>query len=138
MNRMNHEYFTVEQLSIIFGVSITTINNWIRDGRFLGVRKTDKNTHIPVVLSTLWLSRQGELYSVADILKEWIDEQEKQGENEFDKNEVKFLVDQMSLYEVKYGGDFECTMESKEKLSPEEESDKASWDYLRKKFNRRI
>lgn len=132
---MNHEHFTIEQLSMIFGVSITIINDWIQNGRFIGVGRTD---YIAVVPSTLWLSRKGKLYSIAEILKEWKDEQEKQGENEFDRNEVKFLVDQISLYELKYGGDFESTIGLKEKLSPEEESDKASWDYLRKKFNRRI
>lgn len=132
---MNHEHFTIEQLSIIFGVSITTINNWIQDGRFIGVGRA---VHIPVVSSTLWLSRKGQLYSIAEILKEWNDEQEQLGENKFDRNEAEFLVDQISLYEAKYGGKFESTIGSKEKLSPEEESDKASWAYLRKKFNRRF
>ncbi|MFJ5772543.1 hypothetical protein [Psychrobacillus sp. NPDC093180] len=127
---MIQNYFSVGQLSKIFGVSIFTINDWIQEGRFINVKNSEKSRIVP---STLWLSRGGKLYTVAEILNEWEVEKEKQGANEYDKDEDKFLSDQITLYERKYEGNFENTLGLKEELSWEEETDKVVWSYLRKK-----
>lgn len=123
--------YTTGQIAKYFGVSITTINNWIKEGRFEGVERTEKNAQARISANTLWKSRTGKLYLVADIVKEWEEEQE---ENLYDIDERSFLAEQTALYEVKYGGDFERTLGLKEDLTSEEQTDAAAWSYFKRKF----
>lgn len=124
--------YTTGQVAKYFGVSITTINNWIKEGRFEGVERTEKNAQARISANTLWKSRTGKLYVVTDIVKAWEEEQE---ENLYDLDERSFLVEQMALYEDKYGGDFEHTLGLKEDLSSEEQTDAATWAYFKRKFH---
>ena len=126
--------YTTGQLAIYFGVSITTINNWIKDGRFVGVERTERNSQARISADTLWKSRLGKLYTVAQIVKEW-EEEALEIDNQYEDDEVSFLVNQMALYEAKYGGDYEATLGIKESLSSEEETDAATWSYFRRKFD---
>lgn len=124
--------YTTGQLAKYFGVSITTINNWINEGRFKGVERTEKNAQARISANTSWRSRTGKLYRIADIVKEWEDEQE---ENLYDTDEILFLTEQITLYEVKYGGDFESTLGSKENFTSEEQTDADTWSYFKRKFD---
>ncbi|MDW0118131.1 hypothetical protein QTL97_14440 [Sporosarcina thermotolerans] len=127
--------YTTGQLSKFFGVSITTINNWINEGKFIGVERSERNSQARISADTLWMAKTGKLYSVAQIVNEWEEEQDALGNNRYDSEEKNFLVDQMALYEKKYGGDFESTLGMKDGLSPEEETDAAAWSYFRRKFD---
>ncbi|PIC69054.1 hypothetical protein CSV67_05995 [Sporosarcina sp. P2] len=124
--------YTTGQIAKYFGVSITTINNWIKEGRFVGVERTEKNSQARISANTLWKSRTGKMYTVDDIVKEWEEEQE---ENLYDSNERLFLVEQMALYEEKYEGNFESTLGSMDDLSSEEQTDAATWSYFIRKFD---
>ncbi|PIC94775.1 hypothetical protein CSV69_14875 [Sporosarcina sp. P26b] len=124
--------YTTGQIAKYFGVSITTINNWIKEGRFVGVERTEKNSQARISANTLWKSRTGKMYTVDNIVKEWEEEQE---ENLYDSNERLFLVEQIALYEGKYGGDFESTLGSMDDLSSEEQTDAAAWSYFIRKFD---
>lgn len=127
--------YTTGQLAKYFGVSITTINNWINEGKFIGVERIEKNIQSRISADTLWKAKTGKLYSVAQIVKEWEEEQKALGNNRYDTDEVKFLTEQLVLYEKKYGGDFEGTLGLKEELSSEEQTDAAAWSYFRRKFD---
>ncbi|MHA6260056.1 MerR family transcriptional regulator [Sporosarcina sp. CAU 1771] len=124
--------YTTGQIAKYFGVSITTINNWIKEGRFEGVERAEKNAQARISANTLWKSRTGKLYVVADIVKEWEEEQE---ENLYDMDDQSFLAEQMALYEVKYGGDFKHTLGLKEELTSEEQTDAATWSYFKRKLD---
>ncbi|MGE6377303.1 helix-turn-helix domain-containing protein [Peribacillus muralis] len=127
--------YTTGQLAKYFGVSITTINNWIKEGRFQGVERKESNKQVRISANTLWKSRNGKLHPVSKIVQAWEGEQAEQGENLSDTNEIAFLINQMAVYEDKYGGDFEQKLGGRTDLTPEEETDAAAWKYLMKRFN---
>ncbi|PGP12641.1 hypothetical protein COA01_33020 [Bacillus cereus] len=78
--------YTTGQLAKYFGVSITTINNWISDGRFLGVERTKTNKQARISANTIWISRIGKYYPVSQIIKDWEEEQEEIGTNNLNDN----------------------------------------------------
>lgn len=128
--------YTTGQLATYFGVSITTINNWIKEGRFVGVERSEKNAQARISSNTYWRAKNGVLHAVSEIISDWEEENNSLGDNQSDTNEVAFLINQMALYEKKHGGDFEHTLgsKSKDELNSEESTDLASWKYLRKRF----
>lgn len=127
-------FYTIRKLACYFGVSITTINNWIKEGRFIGVERTEKNGQAQISANTLWMARTEKLYPISLIINEWEDEQEIIGRNQFNNDEVTFLIEQIALYVEKYGGVFEKTLGLKVDMSPEEETDADIWSYLRKRI----
>ncbi len=128
--------YTTGQLATYFGVSITTINNWIKEGRFVGVARSEKNAQARIKANTYWRAKNNSLHLVSDIINEWEEENNAFGDNQSDYNEVAFLINQMALYEAKHGGDFEHTLglKSKDEMRSEEATDLATWKYLRKRF----
>ncbi|PJN89183.1 helix-turn-helix domain-containing protein [Bacillus sp. mrc49] len=127
--------YTTGQLAKYFGVSITTINNWIKEGRFQGVERKESNKQARISANTLWKSRNGKLHPVSKIVQAWEGEQLEQGVNLSDTNEIAFLIKQMAAYEDKHGGDFEQKLGGRKDLTPEEETDAAAWKYIMKRFN---
>ncbi|MCM3359535.1 hypothetical protein [Psychrobacillus sp. MER TA 171] len=73
-------FYTIRQLACYFGVSITTINNWIKEGRFIGVERTEKNGQAQISANTLWRARTGKLYPISLIINDWETGQEKKEE----------------------------------------------------------
>jgi len=130
--------YTTGQLANYFGVSITTINNWIKEGRFIGVERSEKNAHARISANTYWKSKSGELHVVSDIIIDWEEENKSLEINLTATSEISFLVNQMALYQAKHGGDIEQTLGSKsiDQLESEEETDLATWKYLWKRFKK--
>lgn len=128
--------YTTGQLATYFGVSITTINNWIKERRFVGVERSEKNAQARISANTYWRAKNGMLHAVSDIINDWEEENNSLGDNQSDTNEVAFLINQMALYEKNYGGDFEHTLgsKSKDEMKSQEATDVATWKYLRKRF----
>lgn len=67
MKHKSNITYTTGQLARIFGVSITTINNWIHEGRFIGVEFKEKNKQSGISEYTLWKSSNGEQISIKEI-----------------------------------------------------------------------
>lgn len=60
------KYYSTGALAKLFGVSITTIHNWLNEGRFVGVEKTPgKQTRFSETVR--WRSPNGELYTIREI-----------------------------------------------------------------------
>jgi len=127
-------YFSINKLSEVFGVSSSRINKWIQVGKFIPLDPHKTHTHI--ASTTLWLSNKGILFSIAEIVEEWEKEQQRLGENEYDNNDVEFLVNQITMYENKYQGKFEDTLGKIEKMTAEEETDSQAWKYLEKSLEK--
>lgn len=127
-------YYSIDELSKIFGVSSSLINKWIQVGKFMPLDPQQAHTHI--ASTTYWLSRKGILFSLSEIIEEWENEQKKLGINEYDYNEVKFLENQITMYENKYQGNFEDTLGKIEKMTAEEETDSQTWKYLEKSLEK--
>jgi len=124
--------YTTGQLAKYFGVSITTINNWINEGRFVGVKRDETNKQVKISANTIYKSRNGEQYPISQVVQEYEAEQAELGENPNDFNEALFIINQLALYEDKYDGDFTKAFGSKsqEELSAEELTDVETWKYF--------
>ena len=73
--------YSTGELAKIFGVSITAINKWVNEGRFIDVKREGRNKQLKISENTLWKAPNGENMSV----KEVVDMYEE--ENKFDLQE---------------------------------------------------
>jgi len=119
--------YTTGQLARIFGVSITTINNWIHEGRFKGIVSKEKNKQSRISENTLWESSNGEQILVKEIAKMY---KEQNIENISKEEEQKILKDEIEFFEKKYNGNYNETLLNKEDKTDEELLDESEWKYL--------
>jgi len=125
--------YTTGQLARIFGVSITTINNWIREGRFKGVASKAKNKQSRISENTLWESSNGEQIFIKEIAKMY----KKQNiENLSKEEEQKILKGEIEFFENKYNGNYSETLLNKEDKTDEELLDESEWKYLLKRVKK--
>lgn len=128
------------QLAEFFGVSQTAINKWIREGRFVGIKRTKENMHINIPETTRYVNRGGKSFTVAEIVSKYNSEAEEEKaleDRDQGLEEFEFLVNQCARYEEKYGGELHRTLLNKaeSELSPEERTDKAAWHYFSERLN---
>lgn len=129
----SQKHYTTGQLSKFFGVSITSINNWIKEDRFIGVQRIIRNKQVRIPDSAMWRSNNGELIPVKDIVNIW----EKENSKQFilsKEEETSAIQDEILLLEKKYGGSYEQTLMKKEQLTESELQDKTEWNYLLKRI----
>ncbi|WP_129688198.1 packaged DNA stabilization protein [Gottfriedia acidiceleris] len=126
--------YTTGQLSTYFGVSITTINNWINDGRFIGYKRKETNEQARIKGNTLWKSRTGKVYPVQEIVDEWVKDNPES--NNMANDEKVFLINQNAAFEIKYKGPYRETLGSKplSEMTSMEESDASVWRYFIKRL----
>ncbi|MDN5316373.1 MAG: hypothetical protein PWR08_497 [Thermoanaerobacterium sp.] len=123
--------YTTGQLAKYFGVSITTINNWINENRFIGVKRNTINEKIKISENTKWRSPNGELMSVREIVDLW--KQNNIRRNVSPQEEISEVENVIKYFESKYGGTYEKIFENKVDLNDEEQRDKEEWKYLLKR-----
>jgi transposase len=134
---IGHTYST-GQLAKFFGVSITTVNNWIAAGRFIGVERSKKNKHARISEHTLWVSPTEEKIPVREIVETYkrneiasVQESNKSHEN---LERMRYIVDSIDFFENRYGKPYEEVV--KEKGNPENSTDwiwareGKEWKYL--------
>lgn len=124
--------YTTGQLAKYFGVSITTINNWIKEGRFIGVERPETNKQVRISANTMWKSRMGKFFPVSQIIEDYEEENADLPEEE---DEMVFLINQLAAFETKYNGSFQQTLgkKSRDELSSEEQTDVETWKYFMKR-----
>lgn len=125
--------YSTTEVAEIFGVSVQTVHNWVKAGRFVGIEKSLPNQHIEISANTPWKARNGRMYLVSELVKEWEEEKEKKrGVSVTDTNEYEFLVDCVVKFENTYGGEFAETLGKKEvqDMTAQEESDASMWQYF--------
>lgn len=120
--------FSTGEVAKYFGVSITTINNWLKDGRFLGVPGRSKNKQTRIPENAVWISSTGERFFVKDLIAEAL-ENEKKREAASKDDETKALMETVSYYEKKYGDTYE-KINSKVSKTSEELRDLSEWGYI--------
>lgn len=120
--------YTTGQLSNIFGVSITTINNWITSGRIEGVvkNKTFKQARIPD--DAVWLSPDGRRIPIAEVVRLRNNSQKQHRYNQ--DIEKESIRSQIAYFEDKYQGTFETVFKDKPRKTDEEQRDASEWQYL--------
>ncbi|MFV1457224.1 helix-turn-helix domain-containing protein [Bacillus mycoides] len=125
--------YSTTELSEIFGVSVQTIHNWVKSGKFIGVEKPEPNQHIEISSNTPWKARNGRVHLVSEFAKEWEEEKAKnKGEAVTTENEYEFLIGQVVQFEEKYGGEYKNTLGCKpvREMTAAEESDSSMWAYF--------
>nr|WP_312579409.1 hypothetical protein [Sedimentibacter sp.] len=119
--------YTTGQLSKIFGVSITTINNWIKEERFINLEPKIKNKQSRISENILWKSSNGELIAIKEIAKTY---KKRNIKNMPEEEEQKIIMSEISFFEKKYGGSYNATLSKKEDKTDEELRDASEWVYL--------
>lgn len=125
--------YTVTEIAAIFGVSVQTIYDWVKAGRFVGLEKSGSNQHLEIAANTPWKARNGRVYLVSEFVKEWEEEKaKKRGVPVTAENEHEFLAERVSNFENRYGGHFDVTLGRKdlEDMTAQEESDASMWKYF--------
>lgn len=125
--------YTTGQLARIFGVSITTINNWIREGRFVGVESKEKNKQSRISENTLWESSNGEQILIKEITELY---KKYSIESVSKEEEQKILKDEIDFFENKYNGNYNETLLNKKDKTEEELLDESEWKYLLKRVKK--
>nr|WP_286674443.1 helix-turn-helix domain-containing protein [Clostridium sp. ZBS14] len=121
--------YTTGELSKYFGVSITAINKWIDQGRFIGVERLEKNKQVRISENTLWKSRKGNTIPVKQIVETYIEETSS------NKERISAMKECIKFFENKYGGSFENVYKNKKDISPEDEANFREWEYLLSEIN---
>jgi len=123
------KYYTTGQLSKFFGVSITSINNWINEGRLIGIERSTRNKQVRIPESTMWRSSNGDLIPIKDVVEMW----NKENSNRLNLNKdnaLTALKAEINFFEKKHGGSYEQTLKLKDELTESELLDKEEWEYL--------
>lgn len=130
----SQKFYTTGQLSKYFGVSIVSINNWINEGRFFGIKRSLRNKQVRIPENTMWRSSNGELIPVKDVVEMWC--KDHSARYNLSKNdERQALEDEIHYFEEKYHGSYEETLKVKKQLTESELQDKREWEYLIGRIN---
>lgn len=119
--------YRTTQLAEIFGVSVTAINNWIDEGRFIGYqRQPHKHARIPHI--TPFKYRDGRVAPLGLVIERY---SRHESESFADDDERAMLISEIEFLQQKYGGkDFEEAFDF-ENITSEQESDVSRWRFYR-------
>ncbi|UHA75470.1 helix-turn-helix domain-containing protein [Paenibacillus sp. 481] len=124
--------YSPKELSTFLGVSVVTIHNWIKQGRFEGVELVGANKHNRISDDTMYITPANKKISIRDIVQMWEKQERELSPVHYEDNQ-SYYTRQIALYEEKYQGEFEHTLGAQRLLTPEEESDAQVWrHYLRR------
>ncbi|WP_152396604.1 hypothetical protein [Paenibacillus guangzhouensis] len=101
-------YYTTGQMSTYFGVSITTINNWLREKRLSYQGMNDKPSYKQARIpdTAIYKAPNGKETILREIVQEY--ESQKSLAPDYDEVErMKALVKVILAFEEKYGGKYE-------------------------------
>jgi hypothetical protein len=119
--------YRTSQLAEIFDVSVTAINNWIDEGRFIDYqRQPHKHARIPHF--TPFKHRDGSVEPLGLVVERY---SLQKNESFADKDERAMLISEIESLQQKYGGkDFDEAFDY-ENLTSEQESDVSRWRFYR-------
>lgn len=123
--------YTTGELARYFGVSITTINNWINNGKFIGVERTEPNQQLRISENTLFHYLRDDYGPVREVVESWERQQIEMGVREIsDEEEKKEVLEEIEFFEKKYGGSYEMTLGAKTTKTRDEYWDASAWEFL--------
>lgn len=124
--------YTTGQLAVYFGVSVTSINNWINEGRFINLPPKQKNKQARIPENSMWKSPMGELIPVYEVVQMYNEDGKGNWSGE---QEISAIWDSIKFFEKKYGGSYELVLKDKASKTEEEQRDEAEWKYLLRRVN---
>ncbi|MHA7578918.1 hypothetical protein ACX12E_00855 [Paenibacillus vandeheii] len=122
------EEYSPSQLAKFFGVSVMTIHNWLKQNRFVGFKKAGSKKHNKIPDDTEFITTSGKRILIRDVVSMWQAQEAESMQQE--ESDLEYYTRQITYYEDKYGDEFKRTLGTKEKLTPEEETDAQVWQHL--------
>ena len=122
--------YSPAQLSKYFGVSVVTIHNWLKQGRFIGIKHAGDNKHNKIPDNLYFTTSAGGKLLISDVVEMWNRQQAESDASKRNETEYEYYTRAVAEYEQKYNGEFERTLGAKEYLSPEEQTDAEIWRHL--------
>jgi len=128
--------YTTVELATFFNTNVSNIEQWIAEGRFLGVTNEPDKTY-SITDSTFFHAVAGEPFQVREAIAAY---EEDQAEWEEKKKQVVSNEEQIAFYnsffEEKYGGSYKETLGAKkwDELTSEEETDASMWTFFIERF----
>lgn len=119
--------YSTREIARYFGVSVTTINHWIAENRFVGIQKSGPRKHASIPESALWRTSKGEGIPVYEIIQAYEEDAPRRHTTE---DARKQHLEDLQRLETKYGGSFEATLGARQPQSLEEERDTWEWQYV--------
>ncbi|MDU4698359.1 MAG: hypothetical protein E6Y08_21320 [Paenibacillus sp.] len=117
--------YRTTDLARIFGVSVTAINNWIDEGRFIGYeRQPRKHARIPHF--TPFQHRDGSVEPLGLVMERYMKQEHK---SFADADEMAMLLNEIEALQQKYGGKNFSEAFDSERLTSEQESDASRWRF---------
>ena len=121
--------YSISELAKYFGVSTNAINNWIEEGRFLGVKSSIIGSNLKISEIAVWVSAANKNFTVKEVIEMWKG-QYSDLENLEPQEEHKILLQEIAAFEKRYGGTYEATLKIKDNKTYEDERIEDEWLYL--------
>lgn len=136
---LNVRTYSTGEVARFFGVSVATINNWINQGRFIGVEKGERFKQVRIPENAIYQAPTGVKTTVAEAAEAYEREQTRLNRTRLmtDAEELAELVNAVVHFEKKYGGTYEKTLMIKEELTADEARDAQQWQGLLRSIERR-
>lgn len=126
--------YTTGEISKYFGVSITSVNNWIKDGRFVGIQKKELYKQARIPGNALFKLNNGEMVEVQEVIKDW-EKENTLRQLGSEREEKMQILKEIMYFEEKYKGKYEDLIIEKEPMSEEMRNDFKEWAYWLKRFD---
>jgi len=136
---LNVRMYTTGEVARFFGVSVATINNWINQGRFLGVEKGKRFKQVRIPENAVYIAPTGIRTTVAEASEMYEIEQTRYERMRpmTEAEELAELFNAVVHFEKKYGGTYEQTLGSRSDLEAHESRDADQWRALLQSIERR-
>lgn len=125
-NLFTKEYKTSE-VAKFMGVTVATVNNWIKENRIRGVIKDSKYSHARIPETAVYLTHSNEPMTIKEIAELYFAEKEKQNAQSSKEDEI---LESLKFFNQKYGGTYFETLAKKDILTLEEQHDVVEWKYV--------
>lgn len=124
------EEYTTSEVAKYFGVSTTTVNNWLAVNRFVGVNRSAPFKHARIPANTWWISATGKRIRLSDVIEMFEAESRTGPAPMTPEQELEQHRADIRRLEEKYGGPFHETLGTREPNTLQEERDAWEWRYL--------
>lgn len=123
--------YSTGDVARFFGVSVMTVNNWINQGRIIGVEKASRHKRARIPESAIYISSLGERITIKEAAELYEQEQKRTTIRSLSPTEeLQEIVNSIVYFEKKYGGEYKDTLAQKSELTSQEERDAAEWSHL--------
>lgn len=130
-NTFTKEYKTSD-IAKFMGVTVATVNNWIKENRIRGFIKENKYAHARIPETAIYLTQSNETMTIKEIAELYQTEKEKHAIQTPKEDE---MLESIKYFNQKYCGTYFETLAKKASLTSEEQRDVVEWKYVLKRLD---